>query len=137
MSVDPTKSSSILARMLDLRRVTPFNQLDENELALIADAGEPREIAPDQMAHPGGRSLGAVWVTVGGGLVLPDGTPAPPLVDLPALFGGTETGPLRSGPEGARLLLIRKGFFFAFLRECPAFAHGLIIAPGLEFPRPA
>ncbi|HEY0966693.1 MAG TPA: hypothetical protein VGD88_04840 [Opitutaceae bacterium] len=129
-------STSVFRRMLALRTIPPFDRLSETELTLIAEVAEPRQIAPNDIAHNGDSSLNCLWVTVAGELLDEDGRPAGRVNGLSALLTNALTPELRAGPAGAQILVITKGYFFTLTRECPAFVLGLLTAGHARPPRP-
>ena len=125
MILDDTHAT-VFRRMLALRTVAPFDRLSENELSLIAEVAEPRLASPGEIVHLGGAPLSSLWVTIEGGLLHPDGSPAERVNGLSALLRHALTPELRAGPEGARIFVLTKGYFFTLTRECPAFVLGLL-----------
>ncbi len=118
--------ATVFRRMLALRTIPPFDRLSEAELTLIAEVAEPRLATPGEIVHLGGAPLSCLWVTVAGSLVREDGTAAERVNGLSALLSNALTPELRAGPEGARILVLTKGYFFTLTRECPAFVLGLL-----------
>lgn len=118
--------ASLFPRMLALRTIPPFDRLSETELTLIAEIAEPRQVAPNEVAHGGGGSFSGLWVTVEGSLVDDARRPADTVNGLATLLTNVPTPALRAGPAGARILVISKGYFFTLTRECPAFVLGLL-----------
>lgn len=118
--------ATVFRRMLALRPIAPFDRLSEAELTLIAEVAEPRLAGAGEILHLGGAPLTCLWVTIEGGLVREDGTAAGRVNGLSALLSHAPTPELRAGPDGARILVLTKGYFFTLTRECPAFVLGLL-----------
>ena len=135
--MDPlTPASDRDANIAALRAVRPFERLNDQEIALLAEIVGTRSFGPDEIAHPGERPLHALYVTVAGRLIRQDNlTVAEPLNGLTDLLTYEASPALRAGDNGARVLVINQGYFFTLVQECPEFLLGLIsLAPAEDAP---
>ncbi len=134
MKKDAPTITTLLGRTLALRRVPPFDQLTEEELTLLAEVAEPRQLAAHEPAFSGDRPFTSLWVTVAGSLVFADGTAASPLNGLLGLLHSQPGEALNAGPDGAAIIVLRRGYVFTLMRECPQFVHALLTGPDLPGP---
>lgn len=124
-----THLDSRFVRQLALRRQPPFDRLTDSEVSLVAEAAEPRLHPPGTLVHASECSVSHLLIVVRGTLVTPEGQPVGPLPGLGAMLAGRTLTELRAGPDGCDLLLLSKNFLHTLIRECPAFAEGLVTLP--------
>ena len=117
--------ADVAQRLSALRAITPFDRLEDAELALIARQARPRTFPAGQVLIPAGAAAEALFVRLAGG-ALTAGHAAPAVFDAPGLlFGLAARAEYLAGPEGLTALMIAKPHVFTIARECPEFVVGL------------
>mgnify|MGYP001267570044 CR=1 FL=1 len=107
----------VVQRLFALRGVGPFQRLARHARA--------RSFEPGKVVLPVGIVADALYVAIGGG-VLVEGAAAPTVFDAPGLLFGLATAADHvAGPDGLEALVIAKPHVFTIARECPEFVVGL------------
>lgn len=119
-----------------LRALSPFADLSQNELEIIARHGKERTFKAGALILPKATMADMLVVQMGGSAVIkaaikqagaPQDKPAPVVFDAPGLlFGLATVGDYVAGADGMDALLFAKPHVYTMALECPAFTIGVL-----------
>lgn len=126
-----------MGRVLVLRRVPMFSELDPEDLLLIAQAAEERHVDSDERIYHEGEEGTELLVIVSGEVVVSrlrdEGrrviqayAEGEHVGELSLLSGGKRSADVHAGPEGVHGLVLSKANLLSILEERPSVALGML-----------
>lgn len=125
---------TLVEKFLALRTVGLLNELEDSEIALIAEVADEREFAPGAQFCAASQCLHRLYIVLDGGIETELGTPMPQVLGAGSLLLGLPvSAPLRaSASKGVRCLVLGKSHFFTIIYQCPSILCGLLKSETFE-----
>lgn len=119
---------TLVQKLMALKSVSLFGELDDADLALIAGVATERAFEPGERFCAAGRCLQRLTIVLEGCIETDEGQCMPPILGAASLlFDAPVAHPLRaSAKAGARCLVVAKAHFFTIIYQCPAVLLGLM-----------
>lgn len=121
---------TLAEKIFALHGVSPFNQLQTEELFILASAMTPRTYAKDRVICPAGETMQRLYVCIEGSMISAVGGVMQPVVGTTCLLAGQPSPfEIRAGENGCRALVLARGKFFTAINECPSLLTGFLQMP--------
>lgn len=117
---------TLTERIFALKSVTPFDQLRESELTLIAQGVRVKSYAPGEAICTPDKPLRRLHVVAQGDVHNGDNVVFPVFGIQTLLYNRLNDITLTAGSEGVTCLLIKKGAFYTIISECPGLLIGFL-----------
>jgi CRP-like cAMP-binding protein len=125
---------TLVEKFLALRSVPLLGELEDSEIALIAEVARERDFAPGAKFCAAGRCLQRLYIILDGCIETGQGKCMPQVLGAASLLLNLPVSASlqASASRGAKCLVVGKSHFFTIVYQCPGVLCGLLKSDSFE-----